>query len=104
MVWFALPRDRRVITITCGSRTAGELLFFVGGQRKVTQRKPPPDGANMSALLSFGTRAASTRHPVARGSRLHPCRRPLRGAHPKPAMLAMRHTGPNVYGITSVVL
>ena len=38
---FALTRDRRVLTITCGSRTAGEILFFVRTKKSIPKKSAP---------------------------------------------------------------
>jgi hypothetical protein len=49
-VCFALARDSRVGTITCGSRTAGEVLFFVRA-KKITPKKRAPGGAEYFPVL-----------------------------------------------------
>src|SRR6266404_350855 len=63
-------------------------------QRRSNQEESTPEWRDPSRFSPhFGARAASTRHPAARGSRTHPCVRPLRGALPKWGEKRARHTG-----------
>jgi hypothetical protein len=75
---------------TCGWLTYGRSLSLIR-YKESNQRNTAPDGADMACASRLWGPRVPTRHPAATGlsrASLH--------AFPKPAMLAMRHTGPDV--------